>query len=960
MRAPRSLPAALVALVGVVATAAVTVTVLAPPAAAEDVYLRPASGNWTVDGHGWGHGHGLSQYGAQGGASIGKTADQITAFYYPNTTKAVIASTAMRVLLSSDSDSTTEVYPAAGLVATDLASGVKATLPTGYNRWRVVVDSAGLHLQSASDSTTGWTTQPMNGTTTFAGPLRFSGPTFVRLALAGGTSRDYRGALQAVKTSASTLSTIDVLSMEDYLLGVVPRESLSSWQSAALQAQAIAARSYSDFKRDHVAASAQSDICDTTTCQVFGGSAVYAADGSATPLEPQTTSDAIRATAGVVRVDAAGASIFAEFSSSSGGWTADGAKPYLIAQRDDWDGLVPNTVHSWSTTLPVSVLERAFPEVGTLQRMRITGRDGNGDWGGRITTVVLEGTDSQGTATSVATTGTAVKKAFPWPGGQADGLRSIWWQVRPAYDSQLVSRTSDVTLVKAPGTSRATLAALVENTGTTAWPVNGLHLAVATPAGAADPLAGGNTSPGRYVRNRTHPEATSVLPGDQVDFAIVVDAAGVSTGTRTATYRVQLGVGNLLGDAVSWTVTVQSPTFTGRTVASPVVVSTTLSPDGPAALLADGRTVVVPSNGSTVLRLAVSPAGNLTWPVGGASPLRLGTSAPRDRNSTFAGAGWLSSGRPAALAGVGPVDPGENGTFDLRLNGNNAPVGVFRESFEPVWEGQSWTTGAASALTVVRVDTGVSRAAVTDTAPMASVALSNAPTGTGAIVVRLRNVGGEAWTVGQESLQTSAPATMATAAWPSSTRPPALAANASRPGQRSVAPGEVGEWRIPLTGAGKPVGTTSMVLRAVGPTGGYGPSFTLSTKVFAASVAGQLVATSPSVRVPSAGSAVTWFDVRNVGNSAWPVGAALHSLVLATGGSPSRAGSWLSATRPASLSSNVSSPGSQLVQPGQTARFRIVLAGNGRTPRQTSETFGIIWDGFRRIPLSVALAYAVG
>ena len=948
---------ALTALTGLCAAAMVTATVLAAPASAEDVYLRPAGGNWTVDGHGWGHGHGMSQYGAQGGASIGKTADQITAFYYPNTTRAVIADTPMRVLLSSDTDNTTEVYPATGLKVTDLATGVQSVLPGGYTRWRAVVDSAGLHVQSASRTTTGWTTKPMNGTASFAGPLRFSGPTFVRLALPGGSSRDYRGALQATRTSATTLVTIDRLGMEDYLLGVVPRESLSSWQPAALQAQAIAARSYSDFKRDHGAATAQSDICDTTTCQVFGGSRLYAADGSQTALEPQTTSDAIRATAGVVRVDATGASIFAEFSASNGGWSTDGAKPYLIAQRDDWDGLVRSTVHSWTTSLPVAVLERRFPELGALQRLRVTARDGNGDGGGRVQTVILEGRSSSGAATSVTTTGTAIKQAFPWPGGTADGLRSIWWSVRPANDSRQISRTSDVTLVKAPGAARTGLSVLVENTGTTAWPVAGLHLAVADPAGAADPLAGGSRAPGAYLGNRTHPGASQVLPGDRIDFGVTIDAAGVPVGLRTAGYRVRLGDGALLGDVYRWGVTVQPANFATRIAAPPAVVSTTL-PTGVAAL-PDGRTVVVPVNGSTVLRMSASPTGNLTWPTGATSPLRLGTTAPRDRSSSFADVGWLSAGRPAPVAAAGPVGPGGTGIFEFRLSGNDGPLGASQEAFEPLWEGRSWSSGARTDLTVVRVDPAVDRAATVETAPPARLTLSTAPTGTATLVVRLRNVGGAAWTVGEEALTTGSPAVTATAAWPSPTRTPGLAANLSRPGQGVVAPGEVGEWRVPVTGLAKPTGTRAMVLRASGPTGPYGPSLTVTTTVVAAQVRAALVATAPAVTVPSGGTATTWFDVRNTGTVAWPVGGMLHSLVPAAGGSPSRAMSWLSRSRPASLTANRSAPGAPLVQPGQTARFVVVLAGNGRSPRSAREAFGVIWDNFTTITLAAVVSYAV-
>ena len=948
---------ALAALSGAVAVGTATAT----PAAAEDIYPRPASGSWTIDGHGWGHGHGLSQYGAQGGATLGKSADTITSFYYPGTSKTMLANAPIRVLLQADDDNATEVYPSTGLVATDLATGTKSTLPTGYARWRAVIDSAGLHLQSYSPSPIGWKTQPMGGRTFFAGPLRFAGPAFVRLALPDGSSRDYRGAVQAVRTSPTTLASVDVLGLEDYLLGVVPRESSSSWLAAALQSQAIAARSYSAYKRDHVPSAASWDICDTTQCQVFGGSRYYSSSGTETALEAPSTSDAVRATGGVVRTYN-GQAIFAEYSASNGGWSTDGGLPYLRAQRDDWDGVVASSVHSWTAALQVTDVERRYPAVGRLARMRVTSRDGNGDWGGRVGTVVLEGVDAAGNATSVTTTGVGIYNSRSWP-ANSDGLRSNWWRVRPSRDSHAVSRTGDPTLVKSPGSSRTTLSVLVENTGTTGWPVSGLHLAVATPPGAPDPLAGGSGTPGAYVQNRTHPGATTVLPGDRVDFNIAADAVGVPVGVRTASYRVQIGTGALFGEYLSWTVTVRAASFAARTPAAPTLVVTTMPAGGagaPPALFADGRTVVVPRNGATVLRLSASPAGNLSWPVGSNSPLRLGTTSPRDRSSSFSGAGWLSGGRAAALAAGAPVPPGGTGTFDLRLNGNNAAVGVSREAFEPLWEGQSWTTGARSDLVVVRVDTTVSRAATTEAAPLANVALSNAPTGTGVIVVRLRNVGGSAWTVGQESLETSAPATMATSAWRSSTRPPALTSNASRPGQGAVHPGEVGEWRIPLTGFGKALGTTSMVLRAVGPSGAYGPSFTVSTKVFQATVAGQVVGIHPSVRVPSSGTAATWYDVRNIGNTPWPVGGAMHSLALTSGGSPSRATSWITVSRPGSLSANLSAPGSGLVLPGQTARFALDLAGNGRTPRSTSEAFGVIWDGFTGTTLRAVVPYSVG
>jgi SpoIID/LytB domain protein len=271
-----------------------------------------------------------------------------------------------------------------------------------------------------------WTPFPLGNVSSFVGPVRFSGAPLNRVGFPNGTSRDYRGVVQAVRTGPTALASVVVLDLEDYLLGVVPRESSASWRSAALEAQSIAARSYSANKRDRVAGAGQWDICDTTQCQVFGGTRLYTSTATV-DLEPAATTAAVRATAGVVRTYL-GKPILAEYSSSNGGWSTAGSVPYLPARKDDWDGAVPNGVHAWKATLRATDLERRFPTLGTLKRIRVTARDGNGEWGGRVRTVVLEGVSSTGAPTSVTTTGAGVYNARPWP-ASSDGLRSSWWKL---------------------------------------------------------------------------------------------------------------------------------------------------------------------------------------------------------------------------------------------------------------------------------------------------------------------------------------------------------------------------------------------------------------------------------------------------------------------------------------------------------------------------------------------------
>ena len=69
----------------VVAVSGGCLVALGGPAAAAETVPVPASGSLAVAGHGWGHAHGLSQYGAQGAALRGATVAQILGFYYPGT-----------------------------------------------------------------------------------------------------------------------------------------------------------------------------------------------------------------------------------------------------------------------------------------------------------------------------------------------------------------------------------------------------------------------------------------------------------------------------------------------------------------------------------------------------------------------------------------------------------------------------------------------------------------------------------------------------------------------------------------------------------------------------------------------------------------------------------------------------------------------------------------------------------
>jgi SpoIID/LytB domain protein len=158
---------------------------------------------------------------------------------------------------------------------------------------------------------------------------------------------------------------------------------LSSWRPAALQAQAVAARTYSVFHRNRATRRAY-DLCDTISCQVYGG---Y-------DSEKASTNTAIAATAGQIRLYQ-GKPVIAEFSSSNGGATATGEVPYQVMKVDAWDAYPgngnPNV--TWTVTRTAAEMQAAF-DVGSIRSLRVLKRSGVGPGGGRALTV--EATGSKG------------------------------------------------------------------------------------------------------------------------------------------------------------------------------------------------------------------------------------------------------------------------------------------------------------------------------------------------------------------------------------------------------------------------------------------------------------------------------------------------------------------------------------------------------------------------------------
>jgi stage II sporulation protein D len=359
-------------------------------------------------GHGYGHGIGMSQHGAQGAAIRGKSYRQILRFYYPGT-KMGSAPKRIRVLITADWGRNVVVKARKGLMVRDRADDRVFELPRSeaINRWRIKparghpsVSVVQLHNDS------GWHRWRVPGRRVLRGTGQFEAPGAMALVLPNGSTARYRGALRAAYPSggSSDRATVNVLRMNKYLLGVVADEMPASWRRAALRSQAVAARTYAaNIRRAN--RGEYYHICDTTACQVYNG----------VSAETRASNRAVYKTSGQIRVFR-GRPALTMFSASSGGWTADGGLPYLRAKRDPFDKWSGNTVHTWSTRISGSRISSAYPSIGSFRRIRVLARDGHGQWGGRIQRLRVTGS-----AGSVRVSGVDFRFAL--------GLRSTWFRV---------------------------------------------------------------------------------------------------------------------------------------------------------------------------------------------------------------------------------------------------------------------------------------------------------------------------------------------------------------------------------------------------------------------------------------------------------------------------------------------------------------------------------------------------
>lgn len=209
--------------------------------------------------------------------------------------------------------------------------------------------------------------------------------------------KGYRGGL-TLRANNGTMMVINSVPLEEYLYGVVPQEVVPSWPAAALEAQAVAARTYALHTMEQNKGKLY-DVSNSTDHQVYSG----------VSGEYQATTNAVNKTKGVVMLYNQ-RPINALFHSDGGGYTEDSVNvwgndiPYLKGVKDYSTGTsTSNWIVTTSRQALESKLNAASKGVGKLKSIQLTplGKPGQqtSDRGvsGRIKSATFIGTSGKTT-----------------------------------------------------------------------------------------------------------------------------------------------------------------------------------------------------------------------------------------------------------------------------------------------------------------------------------------------------------------------------------------------------------------------------------------------------------------------------------------------------------------------------------------------------------------------------------
>jgi stage II sporulation protein D len=400
------------------------ITLFLPTISASAATQVPAI--FTFQGSGYGHGVGMSQTGARGQALDGKSAIDILRYYYSFVTvEPVVDNQMLRVnighTLNAFSIKTISKLGQIQIFQGDIKDSITAqplgTVPLESNLSFTVLGD----LAFPSVASAGGVVAPLpsgkSWTIRWSGTRYLQGDPGVVSVTSAGSSTKYRyGEIQVKLVKAAVLGyrlevTNTVRLHDEYLLGI--GEMPSAWPRAALQAQAIASRTYALNKVGAIKTNCDCDIYSASQDQAFVG---YSKESEAkygqfwkAAVSSTSTDDSTG-----LAVLYGSSPIHAFFFSSSGGMTESAKNvwgsslPYAIAVADPWslDTKINSNYASWVRSASQALIASAFGLVD-VATLFVDGKDASG----RVVTVTA--TSSSGVTAKLTGGAFAAKTKLP-------------------------------------------------------------------------------------------------------------------------------------------------------------------------------------------------------------------------------------------------------------------------------------------------------------------------------------------------------------------------------------------------------------------------------------------------------------------------------------------------------------------------------------------------------------------
>lgn len=316
------------------------------------VYVAPK--NFKISGKGFGHGVGMSQYGAQAMAKKGYSAKKILEYYYsPAKMENVKTYANSNVRVQLHSATTQKITPVGGKLTVKIGS-------KSYSTTKAVTIKA-------SGSKRYYTINGKKYTASGTNYVTWTDRVKLDKANGGSSAVTYKYGHMRVSNISNKINISNTLKLNrDYLYGLA--EMPASWSQGALQAQAIAGRTYAMRNMSSIKTSCDCNVYDEVKSQKFVGyqqiSGSYGSNWKKAVDATSTKSGSKITKSKVMKYK--GAFIDAVYSSSSNGKTQNsadewgGSVPYLKSHADSWSLDSINPYRSWSVNASQAKMNSVF------------------------------------------------------------------------------------------------------------------------------------------------------------------------------------------------------------------------------------------------------------------------------------------------------------------------------------------------------------------------------------------------------------------------------------------------------------------------------------------------------------------------------------------------------------------------------------------------------------------------